>query len=267
MEHSREVYGIGSDLGSFQAELEAASQRLAQAEADLTQARASTGLYATGSDSLEATGPPSALQAQVALLNQRLAEYRADLDSLRYLASLLEEASPGTDLEALPWELLAGPVLSQRGRLTLETAGSLLESPEALLAAIREEEAALSQTAEQLSAQSESLQGQLADRWLAFGLAGREYSLARETHDLLRRKVDEAAIQGRVDPGQLLLVSEAVPPPSPVQTRQLAQVAVAGVIGLIVGVLLALWLELRSQSRHASRQQVQEDLEQAPAAE
>lgn len=266
IEQSQDIYLVGRDLQDFEAELQTASQRLAEASDALTEASTSSGLYSTASDSLEVVNSSSALQAQVDLLNQRLSEYHIDLASLRYLADRLAEAPSAADLRALPWELLDGPVLSQRGVLTSAEATSLLESPEALLAVIEEEEAALARTAEELAAQSEALQAELAGDWLAFDVAMREYVLARELYDLFSRKVDEAVIQGRIDPGLLLLVSEALPPSSPVQTRQLAQLAVAGVIGLIAGVLLALWLELRSQRRTVVPEQVHEDLKRAPAA-
>lgn len=266
IEQSQDIYLVGRDLQDFEAELQTASQRLAEASDALTEASTSSGLYTTASDSLEVVNSSSALQAQVDLLNQRLSEYHIDLASLRYLADRLAEAPSAADLRALPWELLDGPVLSQRGVLTSAEATSLLESPEALLAVIEKEEAALARTAEELAAQSEALQAELAGDWLAFDVAMREYVLARELYDLFSRKVDEAVIQGRIDPGLLLLVSEALPPSSPVQTRQLAQLAVAGVIGLIAGVLLALWLELRSQRRTVVPEQVHEDLKRAPAA-
>lgn len=266
VEQAQEVLLAGSDLEGFEAELEMAGQRLAETEEALAQVSTSTGLFISEGGTLETTDPFSARQSQIALLNQRLAQYRIDLDSLRYLASWLEQASPTTDLGALPWELLNGPVLSQRAVLTPEEVGTLLDRPDALLAAIQEEEAALAQMVEQLAAQSEDVQARLAADWLAFNLARREYGVAREIYDLLRRKVEEVEMEGRVDPGLLLPVSEALPPSSPVQTHQLAQLAVAGVVGLIVGVLLALWLELRSQRLGLSQEQVQEELTQAPAA-
>ena len=52
-------------------------------------------------------------------------------------------------------------------------------------------------------------------------------------------------MQQRVDPGVLVLVDPAVPPVEPVRTRQLAQVLTAAAVGLIIGVLVALWLEFR----------------------
>ena len=68
--------------------------------------------------------------------------------------------------------------------------------------------------------------------------------LAR-VYSVLSRKVSEAQIQERIDPAQLTLVSAAVEPRKPTQTRQVAQYAVAGMIGLILGVIVALWSGLR----------------------
>ncbi len=62
---------------------------------------------------------------------------------------------------------------------------------------------------------------------------------------MLARKVSEAEIQERIDPAQLTLVSAAIEPSKPTQTRQVALYAVAGMIGLILGVIVALWSGLR----------------------
>ncbi len=64
------------------------------------------------------------------------------------------------------------------------------------------------------------------------------------------RKVSEAEIQERIDPAQLTLVSAAIEPSKPTQTRQVALYAVAGMIGLILGVIVALWSGLRDAKTH-----------------
>ena len=71
----------------------------------------------------------------------------------------------------------------------------------------------------------------------------------------MTNKVNEATIQDRIDPSQLTVVSEATPPTSPVQTRRMAQLAVAAVVGLIIGALLALWLGLRETPERRREQQ------------
>lgn len=258
-----ELYGVSADLAAFQAELEAAKVNLDQIEEELADVRSETGIYSTGGDSLEVSDAYSPRQAQLNLVNQSLAQYRMSLDTLRYFGSLLEESATGSGSVELPLDLLSDPIVSQRGVLTAEVVRANLDNPGALQALVAQEEEALAATAEQLASQSEQLQSQLAADWQRYGEVNRQQNLARETHNLLSRKVDEASIQQRVDPGQLIMVSEALPPDSPVQTRQIAQLAVAGVIGLIVGVLLALWLEFRRKGpepAHASSEPDQSEV-------
>lgn len=245
VELARQLYGVSADLANFQIEFEAATQRLADLETRLAEVRRQTGIYASSEEGGSASDALSLRQVQINQLNKQQAEYRNDLEGLRYLEQLVSDAAPDANLTLLPWQLLNGPVLQARRTLGPETVQELLNDPQALLDLLQSEDAILAQTADQLAAQSEALQTQLAADWQSYSALERETNLARETHNLLSRKVDEASIQQRIDPGQLVLVSEAVAPSSPVQTRRLAQLAVAGVVGLILGVLVALWLEFR----------------------
>ena len=191
---------------------------------------------------------------QLDLKSQRLAEYRNDLEALRYLASQLETAQPGIDLTQLPWELLGGPVLSERGVLSPTLALGSLEDPQALLAALRSEEAALAATTDQLTKESEDLKRQGADDWRNYSTALRNYNQSLDVYGVLSRKVSEAQIQERIDPAQLTLVSTAIEPSKPTQSRQVALYAVAGMIGLILGVIVALWSGLRDAKTHQPQQ-------------
>lgn len=251
---AREVTGVGAELENYQAELDVAGQHMDQAEADLAQIRTETGLF-INSDSSEEQEITNVRRRQLSLVNQRLAEYLTDLDAVRLLAGEVSQASGADPLAGLPWELLAGPALAARGQLTPELAQSLLDQPDQLLAALQAEEQALDRAVESLTSESDAVQADLAADWQRYGVVQREYNLARETYNTLWRKVDEASIQGRIDPSQLNIVSEALPPTTPVQTRRMAQLAVAAVIGLIVGALLALWLGLRETPASKREQQ------------
>jgi polysaccharide biosynthesis transport protein len=141
-------------------------------------------------------------------------------------------------------------VLSERGVLSPTLALKSLDDPQALLAALRSEEAALAAATDQLTKESEDLKRQVADDWRVYSTAFRANNQAREVYSVLSRKVSEAQIQERIDPAQLTLVSAAVEPRKPTQTRQVAQYAVAGMIGLILGVIVALWSGLRDIKLH-----------------
>ncbi len=246
--------GVSADLANYQSELQLAAQDLNQTEQILADTRSATGfLLVSGTDpnTIEIQNLPL---RQLDLKSQTLAEYRNDLEGLSYLASQLEAAQPGADLSLLPWERLEGPVLSQRGVVSPSLALSSLDDPQALLATLRGEEAALTAAVNQLAKEADALKRQAADDWRTYSTATRNYGQARDTYGLLTRKVSEAEIQERIDPAQLTLVSAALAPTKSTQTRQLALYAVAGMVGLILGVIVALWSGLRASETRPPRQ-------------
>lgn len=245
---ARQIYGVSADRANYEAELAAAAQRLAELESQMMETRTRTGIYTIG-DATDATTIYSARQQNLDLKNQQLAQYLNDLDGLRDLQESLAAAAPDADLTLLPWERLDSPVLIQRGVLSSQTARERLADRAELEALLQAEETALAATAEQLADEIEQLQAQLAADWRDFSVVNREYNLTREVYSVLSRKASEAAIQERIDPSQLTLVSEAVPPSAPVQTRQLALWAVAAVAGLLLGMIAALWLDRRLSRR------------------
>lgn len=245
VEVGQKLSGVSADLANYRSELQIASENLDQTEKTLADARAATGfLLVSGTDPNSIELQNLALR-QLDLKSQTLAEYRNDLEGLRFLASQLEMAQSEADLTQLPWEMLSGPVLSDRGVVSAALALRLLDDPQALLATLRSEEAALVAARDQLSKESEDLKRQVADEWRIYSTAARNFGLARDVYSLLSRKVSEAEVQERIDPAQLTLVSAALEPSKPTQTRQVALYAVAGMIGLILGVIVALWSGLR----------------------
>ena len=245
VEVGQKLGGVSADLANYRSELEAAGQKLAQAEQTLLDTRSATGfLLVSGTDpnTIEMQNPGL---RQLDLKTQSLAETSNDLDGLRTLVGRLEAAEPGTDLAQLPWELLAGPVLSQRGVVSPAWALQSLDDPQALLAALRSEEAALGAAVDQLTEETTDLRLQVAEDWRTYSTATRNYGLLRDVYNILARKVSEAEIQERIDPAQLTVASSALEPARPTQTRQVALYLVAGVVGLILGAIVALWLGLR----------------------
>jgi uncharacterized protein involved in exopolysaccharide biosynthesis len=186
-------------------------------------------------------------------INQLLATYANDLEAVRLLQQSLEAAQPGADLAQLPWELLDGEAIALRGVLTPADARASLEDPAALLELLKQEEDSLAATSSHLAAASERIQATVAADWQMYDEAQRERNLVRDTYLILARKVNELAVQQEIDPGLLSLVSQATSPSAPVRTRQFAQLVTAGTIGLILGVLAALWLELGPGRRKNER--------------
>ncbi len=180
VETGQKLSGVSADLANYRSELQIASETLDQTEKALTDVRSATGfLFVSGTDpnSIEIQNLP---MRQLDLKSQSLAEYRNDLEGLRYLASQLETSQPGADLTQLPWELLGGPVLSERGVLSPTLALKSLDDPQALLAMLRSEEAALAAATNQLTKESEDLKRQVADEWRVYSIAIRANNQARE---------------------------------------------------------------------------------------
>lgn len=252
LQHTRKVYGVDQELGGFQAQMEAARQRLNQLDQQLAAVRTTTGLYAPAGapDEVVKLSPN---QAEVIAINELLAGYTRDLEGVRLLQQSMETAQAGADLAQLPWELLEGQAIAQRGVVTPAIARASLEDSAGLMELLQEEEAALAATSSSLGAASERIQATIAADWQLYDETQRERNLARDTYLILARKVSELSVQQEVDPGLLSLVSQATSPTGPVRTRQLAQLVTAGTIGLILGVLVALWLELGPGHRKNER--------------
>lgn len=245
---ARDVYGAVQDLASFQAELEILETQLQQKEDALAQIRARTGIYSTA-DLSEANTQSNVTMQHLNQLNAMLAEYQVALESLRYVQAQMAAAEPGADLAQLPWELLDAPALLQRGVLSSQIARATLGQQANLENLLRQEETALQATAGELARQAEQSRATLAADWQAVELATRERNQARDTYQILLRKVNELSLQEQVDPSLLTVVGSGEPVVSNVRTSLIGLLATAAVAGLVVGVLLAVWLELRARQR------------------
>jgi len=241
---ARQVYGVSQEVDKYQAELETATERMAVLDDQYEAVRTRTGLY-TGSETADLALPYSPKQQELLIKGERLAQYRNTLDTIRYLKTQISKAEPGADLGLLPWELLDDPLLQSRAILTPAIAQANSENKGTLLDLLQREEQVFTATVDQLAGETEQVQATLAADWREYGEISRERNLARELYFLLRRNINEASVQQRADPGVLVLIDPAVPPAEPVRTRQLAQVLTAAAVGLIIGVLVALWLEFR----------------------
>lgn len=245
---ARDVYGAVQDLTSFQTELAEQQGRLQQMDEALAQARARTGLYSV-TDPRDDAMRSSVTSQQLNLVNATLAQYLVDLGNLRYLREQLSQAAAGSDLTQLPWELLAGPVLSQRGVISPEIARANLDDRAGLESLLDQEEAALQATVDGLSSQADQAQMALAADWQDYERILRERNQVRDTYLILLRKVTELALQERVDPSLLSIVGSVEPLVTPVGAPLTALLATAGLAGLLVGTLVAVWAEARSRRR------------------
>jgi hypothetical protein len=128
-----------------------------------------------------------------------------------------------------------------------ERALSTLDDPSQLQDLLRQEESALQATADALGQEADQLQATLAADWQDFENTLRQRDQTQDTHQVLLEKVSELSLQERVDPGLLTIVGSPEPLVAHVRAPMLGLLATAAVAGLIVGVLVAVWVELSSR--------------------
>lgn len=113
------------------------------------------------------------------------------------------------------------------------------------IAQLETEREGLARAIEQTSTQLESLQVELAEKKaLEDKLLAKIHDL-KANYDLLSQKYEEARIASTVDTGatQISLIAPALEPKFPVKPNKKLNVAVAGVLGIMVSVFLAFFVE------------------------
>lgn len=243
VEAARGVYGAQEDLAAFEARLAAMDGELQQAEEALAAVRASTGLYNNSSLPDEAMKSSIALQ-QLNLVNATLAPYLVALQTLDQLQTGLAAAATATERQQLPWELLDTPLLADRGTLSAATARASLADPAQLTQLLQNEQAALQSAADALNVQAAQLRGQLATDWQQYENAFRLRNQIRDnSYNMVWRKVTELQLRDQLEPSLLSIVGNEEPIVTQVRASMLGLLATAAVAGLIIGTLLAVWLE------------------------
>jgi uncharacterized protein involved in exopolysaccharide biosynthesis len=248
IDSARDIYGALQDLDSFEAELQELEARMLEAEDALAEVRARTGVISNNSVPDEVMKASLTMQ-QLNKLTETLAEYQLAIQSLDYLRRSIAEAAPDADLQQLPWELLAGPVLSERGLVSVEIARANLGDPVRLASLLQEEQSAVQATANELTSQTDQLRTTLAADWEEFSIVGRELNQARDLYQIVLRKVNELRLQEQLDPSLLSIVGSPDPTVTHVRAPLFALLATAAIAGLIVGVLLAVLTERSSRKK------------------
>ncbi|NLV92377.1 MAG: hypothetical protein GX030_08300 [Firmicutes bacterium] len=109
-----------------------------------------------------------------------------------------------------------------------------------------------------LQARSESLQGiiadyeeqlrQLPETELTLARLTREKMVAEELYLLLATRHEEMKITEAMEPSSVQVLDPAIPPRSPIKPRKMLNLAISGVLGVFVGVGLALLLDFLDMS-------------------
>jgi len=129
------------------------------------------------------------------------------------------------------------------------------DSLEAVVKALQVKQTVLTQTLDQLDTEIAALQGELAAKRQQWEQLSREYSIAKDTYVTLSRKVQEVRIAEQTNEDEVKIASLAAVPTKPVSPKKKLNVAVAGALGLFVGVFGAFAWEYLSSPREDEKGQ------------
>jgi len=249
---ARDVYGQGQgDVTYFEARLAEADQSLAKAEADLAafQARSELSVLKARLSALQ--DDQKAYLAE----QQAIARLMVDVEGLRKTVGGYPPDSRvtlGDDLTALGLEIktfnahASTPVQLQitgSDTLSSKRAGDLQKSLASLSENLSAKSSATQARLGEITPQILKLQGQVQQLENESGRLTLARDLAKETYQTIARKAEEARIAAQASRGQVAIASQASPPSEPASSRRLLTVAVASVLGLLVGIIGAFGLE------------------------
>ncbi|MBC7264796.1 MAG: hypothetical protein H5T64_10655 [Chloroflexi bacterium] len=124
------------------------------------------------------------------------------------------------------------------------------------MATLKAKQQAIAMAADEIPARILELQGALQREQTERDRLARARDVARETYLTLSRKADEVRIATQVDEGELRIVSQAEAPREPVAPKKGVNTAIAGVLGLMVGVLGAFAVEYFEKPRGSTREAI-----------
>ncbi len=114
----------------------------------------------------------------------------------------------------------------------------------ALTVALEAKQNSTTEAITRLQAEVEALQSELADRQRELDQLVRDRQVAQDTYLTLSNKFQEASIQAQDRTGDVVQVgSRAAVPQEPASPRKLLNTAVAGALGLMIGVFIAFFAE------------------------
>jgi succinoglycan biosynthesis transport protein ExoP len=156
--------------------------------------------------------------------------------------SLSEETAPyALELEVGPsvWVQISDATLLSSER----TAGELVVGLDELAATLEARGGEIATQVAALEPQILSLQQQLQESQAEEDRLTRARDVAKETYVTMARKVEEVRIAAEDTSGEVRLASQAAVPEKPVSPRKLLNTAVAGALGLMLGVFGVLAIE------------------------
>jgi len=114
-----------------------------------------------------------------------------------------------------------------------------------MLSEIKAKKQALTEAIEATGNELETLQADLAEKQHQENIIKQKVDFARSTYEAFLKKYEEIRILKSSDIGEasIIIVSPAVEPLTPVAPRKLLNIAIAAVLGLMLGVFIAFFIE------------------------
>ncbi len=250
-----DLYGGGDEVDRYVQQKSVVGQSLAEADAALTRFRQENGFgFSAGDDGhttdLDLGLMGKQLQSRINLLTNFEAQL-VQIQQQQREVELLSQTAAGNSSPVLIAGLLAEMVNSgiiresQSFQIKLDSV-----EPDAALAAMQQalqgRKSAIEAEIEPLRAEIAALQTEIATQQEVLEQLLRDQDVKAETFAVISRKVQEAQIDSFSEgsnTGRVEIASQAIVPTKPLPSGRLRNTAVAGVLGLMVGVFGAFMIE------------------------
>jgi len=141
-------------------------------------------------------------------------------------------------------------IKSQEVNLSRVVLNDKVSELEVSLAGISSRRSAIAASIQQTQAELEKLQAQLAEKQTEFNRLQQQYTTAQETYNSLYKKYQESRLttSDRLGDSNIMVVSPAIEPTAPVAPKKMLNVAIAAVLGLMVGVFVVFFMDYWEKS-------------------
>lgn len=266
------LYGSQGELEQFNQQQQIVAKSLAEADTALTAFRAESGLGFANpgvNNATSASGSSSSLiEQRLQAKNSLLTNYETELvrsRQMRQEVRLLRESTTAstspTLIAGLLAEMINAGVVEESQPYQIElNAVDPLASLAAMGQALESRAAAIETEVEQLNGEIMALQSKLATQKEQLEQLIRDRDVKAEAYAVISRKVQEAqidAFSSGSSAGKVQIASRAAAPTAPLSSDRLRNTAIAGVLGLMVGIFgvfaLEWWREDESLNKKESQ--------------
>lgn len=149
-------------------------------------------------------------------------------------------------------EVMGLTVKSQEVNSNYVSLKNKLANLEVQLAGIMSQKSTIQSNIQKAQAELESLQAILAEKQTEYNRLQRQYSIAQETYNTFFEKYQEARIttSSKIGDANIMVVSPAIVPDKPIAPRKALNVAIAMVLGLMVGVFTVFFIDYWKNSEN-----------------